>query len=64
MLLVIFDKIGVLKVCMSLIDINECSASPSVCSVNANCHNNEGSYVCSCKVGFTGDGKVCKGNKQ
>ena len=64
MLVAIFDKIDVLKVCMSLIDINECSGSPSVCDVNANCQNNKGSYVCSCKVGFTGDGKVCKGNKQ
>ena len=45
------------------IDINECSASPSVCDVNANCQNNEGSYLCSCKASFTGDGKTCLGKQ-
>ena len=47
-----------------LIDINECSASPAQCDVNANCQNNEGSYLCSCKAGFTGDGKTCLGKQQ
>lgn len=42
-------------------DVNECSASPSVCHVNASCQNNVGSYVCSCNTGFTGDGKTCTG---
>ena len=42
-------------------DVNECSASPSVCHVNASCQNNLGSYVCSCNTGFTGDGKTCIG---
>ena len=45
------------------IDINECSASPAPCDVNANCQNTKGSYLCSCKPGFTGDGKTCKGRK-
>ena len=49
--------------CISIIDINECSASPSVCDSNANCQNTNGSYLCSCNVGFTGDGKTCRGNK-
>ena len=44
-------------------DVNECSVSPSVCHVNANCQNNVGSYVCSCNTGFAGDGKTCTGNK-
>ena len=46
-----------------LLDINECSVSPSVCDVNANCQNNVGSYVCLCKPGFSGNGKTCKGTK-
>jgi len=46
------------------IDINECSASPAPCDVNANCQNTKGSYLCSCKPGFTGDGKTCKGIKK
>ena len=45
------------------IDINECSASPATCDVNAICQNTKGSYLCSCKPGFTGDGKTCKGKK-
>ncbi|XP_078382555.1 uncharacterized protein LOC144665226 isoform X6 [Oculina patagonica] len=40
-------------------DIDECSASNPVCDVNANCQNSDGSYSCSCKAGFTGDGKTC-----
>ena len=46
---------------LPVIDIDECSASIPVCNVNANCGNTRGSYVCSCKAGFTGDGKACAG---
>ncbi len=45
------------------IDIDECSASVSVCDANANCHNTPGGYRCSCKAGFTGDGKTCAGER-
>ena len=44
-----------------LSDINECSASSGVCNVNANCQNTLGSYLCSCKAGYSGDGKTCQG---
>ena len=43
----------------AFIDIDECSAIPSVCDVNANCQNKVGSYLCTCKPGFVGDGKTC-----
>ncbi len=46
-----------------VIDIDECTASVPVCDVNANCQNTPGSHVCSCKAGFTGDGKTCAGEK-
>ena len=36
---------------------NECSSCS--CDVNANCTNEFGSYRCSCKAGFTGDGRTC-----
>ena len=36
---------------------NECSSCS--CDVNANCANEIGSYRCSCKAGFTGDGRTC-----
>ena len=32
-----------------------------MCDSNALCTNTEGSYVCACKVGYTGDGKTCTG---
>ena len=42
-------------------DIDECSVFSSICDINAVCRNSEGSYVCSCKEAFAGDGKACKG---
>ena len=44
------------------LDTDEC-ASPETneCDLNAMCTNTEGSYVCRCKKGYTGDGKICSG---
>ena len=33
------------------IDVNECS--DDVCGENANCENTVGSYICTCKSGYT-----------
>ena len=44
-------------------DIDECTTSHPVCDVNANCTNIQGSYFCTCKTGFSGDGKTCQGRK-
>ena len=41
--------------------MDECSLGMNDCHVNATCNNTEGSYNCSCKNGFTGDGFTCKG---
>ncbi|CAH3184460.1 unnamed protein product [Porites lobata] len=41
-------------------DIDECGASSPVCDINANCSNTRGSYICTCKLGYTGDGKMCQ----
>ena len=45
-------------------DTDEC-ASPdeNECASKALCTNTEGSYLCSCLVGYQGDGKNCTGNK-
>ena len=43
-------------------DIDECSIS-TPCDTNAQCSNTPGSYICSCNVGFTGNGTHCTGNK-
>lgn len=42
-------------------DIDECSKNGSPCDENADCLNNDGSYTCTCKDGFTGNGRVCDG---
>lgn len=42
-------------------DIDECSKNGSPCDENAECFNNDGSYTCICKVGFTGNGTFCLG---
>ena len=43
------------------LDINECSTGADACDVNAKCKNTVGSYTCTCKKGFTGNGKTCTG---
>ena len=49
-------------VCLMLfVDDDECLKTPQVCDINANCKNTLGSYLCSCKGGFKGDGKTCQG---
>ena len=45
-------------------DIDECSLDPSPCDENADCTNSEGSFSCTCKQGFTGDGEVCQGTAE
>ena len=41
----------------SFADIDECLTKP--CHVNASCTDNEGSYVCHCNDGYTGNGRNC-----
>ena len=40
------------------VDVDECTSFPNICGANADCHNTDGSYICNCKGGYTGDGKV------
>ncbi len=44
---------------VTVTDNNECEDDPSVCDMNADCTNTPGSYECSCRAGFTGDGVTC-----
>ena len=46
------------------LDIDECKGSKKVCDDNAYCSNTVGSYNCTCKEGFTGDGHSCSGKKK
>ena len=43
-------------------DIDECTTS-NPCDANAICHNTPGSYLCSCKSGYTANGETCNGKK-
>lgn len=45
-------------------DLDECSNGTHMCNNNADCHNTMGSYRCTCKDGFSGDGFFCSGHIQ
>ena len=42
-------------------EINECETGKHDCDSNAFCNNTEGSYICTCKPGYTGNGVNCTG---
>ena len=56
----LFSKHEGLCLCISLlVDVDE--RSDHACDENANCTNTKGSHFCTCKEGYTGDGKSCQG---
>ena len=46
---------------MVYIDIDECEVDMTYCDSNATCTNNNGSFICACKEGYSGDGMTCDG---
>ena len=45
-----------------MLEIDECTEGTHKCDVNgAVCINTPGSYNCTCKNGFVGDGRTCTG---
>jgi len=42
-------------------DIDECAENNGGCHAQAVCNNTEGSFTCTCKQGYTGDGFNCTG---
>ena len=43
-------------------DRDECFYD-SPCDINANCTNTEGSFLCTCREGYKGNGSYCEGKK-
>ena len=41
-------------------DVDECQDS-DLCHTNSTCLNTPGSYMCSCKDGYSGNGSFCDG---
>jgi hypothetical protein len=41
-------------------DIDECATNAHNCSENATCTDTEGSYNCSCKADYHGNGTFCE----
>lgn len=43
-------------------DINECADDVlNTCDANAECNDTDGSFVCQCVLGYTGNGSICSG---
>ena len=47
--------------CNFVSDIDECNTDFKNCHQKALCHNTQGSFTCSCKPGYEGDGYNCTG---
>jgi len=43
-------------------EVNECTLGTHNCNTNAICTNTIGSYLCTCKIGYFGNGFNCSGN--
>ena len=44
--------------------MDECASNFHDCDINAVCQNNVGSYACTCKAGYSGNGRTCDGKKR
>ena len=48
------------KWCFSLnADINECNEGTDDCDMNADCNDTDGSFTCTCREGYSGNGTFC-----
>ena len=50
------------SLCFQIVsDVDECSSNVHDCSSVGDCTNTIGSFECSCKNGYSGDGVACSG---
>lgn len=47
-----------------LVDIDECQVDLDNCHADAFCTNTDGSFNCTCFIGYAGDGVTCKGKRK
>ncbi len=62
-LLALYSSI-IIQFIIVLSDVDECTDSSHNCDSNAVCNNTVGSFSCSCKAGYSGDGVTCTGKYQ
>ena len=43
----------------STLDVDECQMEIDNCDINAQCSDNVGSFLCTCNIGYSGDGVTC-----
>ena len=55
---------SIFKLFVKILDIDECSEELNPCDQNADCTNSNGSYSCTCKQGFAGNGTACEGGRE
>ena len=48
-----------MTILLTFADANECEENAEACDLNADCTNTVGSWTCSCKTGYSGDGFYC-----
>ena len=57
----IYPKLEFVSGLHECVDDDECGLASTECHHFADCNNNDGSYTCTCKNGYKGDGdKECK----
>ena len=42
-------------------ELDECDIGNHGCHMDASCSNQQGGFLCTCRVGYSGDGYTCAG---
>uniref|UniRef100_A0A8C5B5Q1 Signal peptide, CUB and EGF-like domain-containing protein 2 n=1 Tax=Gadus morhua TaxID=8049 RepID=A0A8C5B5Q1_GADMO len=57
---IIYDFITLTSRHLYVLSVDQCADESDGCHIDAICQNTQGSYKCTCKAGFKGDGKHCE----